>query len=524
MTRPPTRFLRRVALPLAIAALGGAAVLGPAVPAAAVTAVCDVARSALDLNADGYDDAVVGDPYATVAGRAEAGAVVVLYGDGDGRVGEGRRLLITQGSVNGSRVEAGDRFGWAVALDDADGDGCADLLVGSPGETWAGQPAAGIAHLITFTADGRGGPGTGRARVFADREVESGDQFGYAVALLDGGSGSEDAWVAIGAPGEDVGAARDAGAVTTFGYSELGVSDSGYGVQGGSLPGTAEAGDRLGAAVLVTPEEAFVVGAPGDAVRRGGVLVDGAGSVTSWNPLLAGHQVLTQESAGVPGTAEAGDQFGASLAFSESDRRATGPQTLAVGSPGEDVGRVADAGSVTLLDDQPGTDADAFGSLRGLRTLTQDSPGVAGGVEAGDRFGHAVTFVPDTATAATLAVGAPYEDVGTATDAGMVSTVSVVGESRQGVAGPGYTESSPGTPGTVARGNRFGLAVSAIEGRNESLLAVASPYQQAGSVFVVARSGGVDRPRAWLPGRGDVPALTSGRFGWALSGRNSQEG
>ena len=44
-----------------------------------------------DLNADGFTDAVVGDPYATVSGQAGAGRVVILYGDSDNKVGQGAR-------------------------------------------------------------------------------------------------------------------------------------------------------------------------------------------------------------------------------------------------------------------------------------------------------------------------------------------------------------------------------------------------------------------------------------------------
>ena len=47
--------------------------------------------SVIDYNGDGYDDAAVGDPYATVNGQCQAGAVTVLFGDADGRIGEGAR-------------------------------------------------------------------------------------------------------------------------------------------------------------------------------------------------------------------------------------------------------------------------------------------------------------------------------------------------------------------------------------------------------------------------------------------------
>jgi hypothetical protein len=83
-----------------------------------------------------------------------------------------------------------------------------------------------------------------------------------------------------------------------------------------------------------------------------------------------------------------------------------------------------------------------------------------------------------------------------------------------------YTESSAGTPGTVARDNRFGLTVAAIRGRGETVFTVASPYQKAGSVFLVDQR---ERTRSWVPGAGGVPTLTGGRFGWSVSGLGSQE-
>lgn len=49
---------------------------------------CNFTHSRNDLNGDGFDDTVVGDPYATVNGKAEAGSITVLFGDADGRIGE----------------------------------------------------------------------------------------------------------------------------------------------------------------------------------------------------------------------------------------------------------------------------------------------------------------------------------------------------------------------------------------------------------------------------------------------------
>ncbi len=50
-----------------------------------------------DFNGDGLSDTVVADPYATVNGKAQAGRVIVLYGDADGLIGEGARGVIYSG-------------------------------------------------------------------------------------------------------------------------------------------------------------------------------------------------------------------------------------------------------------------------------------------------------------------------------------------------------------------------------------------------------------------------------------------
>ncbi|MFD7242184.1 FG-GAP and VCBS repeat-containing protein [Streptomyces massasporeus] len=85
-----------------------------------------------DVNGDGYRDAVLPAPGANVAGKAEAGAVVVLYGAKSG-LSTSRRAVITQNSP-GLPGTAGteDRFGAATATADLNRDGYADLVVGAP--------------------------------------------------------------------------------------------------------------------------------------------------------------------------------------------------------------------------------------------------------------------------------------------------------------------------------------------------------------------------------------------------------
>ena len=119
-----------------------------------------------------------------------------------------------------------------------------------------------------------------------------------------------------------------------------------------------------------------MVGAPGDVVNG----KKGAGSVTAvsrWSK----QRVITQNTSGVPGTAETGDHFGASLASEQFPPTAEFNQ-LAVGAPGEDLGTAKDAGSVTVLKRYDTTTYPAI-------SITQSTKGVAGSAETGDRFGAA---------------------------------------------------------------------------------------------------------------------------------------
>ncbi|MET1006669.1 MAG: VCBS repeat-containing protein [Propionibacteriaceae bacterium] len=514
----------RVPAILTISGLAAAACLAWPAPVAYAAVTCS-STSASDLNGDGYDDAVVGDPYATVNGKAGAGVIVVLYGDQDGRIGEGKRAVYSQASVPGSNVESGDHFGWSVDLADVTDDGCADILVGSPDEDWDGHADAGIAHVISFTPDGKGGLGTPRARVLdqgdVDGTVEVGDQFGYAVALNDFYGGDE-AFGAVSAPGEDLQGVSDAGVVNTFDYLEAPLHAQqraqGQVAEAGSLPGRAEAGDRFGASLIITPlevtdghdwgvEPSFLAGAPGDTVMRGSTAIDNAGSITLWDPVTGYRRQLTQDSPGVAGAAEAGDQFGSSVAASETS--STGHRVVAVGAPREDVGRVVDAGSVTVFSDVKRA------GLQGRAAVSQDTSGFDGTAESGDRFGQVVALRSGSATTVRLGVGAPYENVGSVKDSGMVGIADIALSTGAITSVGSYTENSAGTPGTVATSNRFGSTVTALQGQNESVLTISSPYQKAGSVVVVDAE---DRTRSWVPGKGGVPSLTSGRFGWSVTG------
>lgn len=249
----------------------------PAHSAPAKAVACGSATSTLDVNGDGYDDAVVGNPYATVNGKNQAGTITVLFGDADCRIGEGARMVLNQGSFPGSTVEAGDHFGWSVSIGNLNGVGAADILVGSPGEDWGGHVDAGIVHVISFDPDGT------PTAIVVDQSmvtgvVEAGDAFGSSTAVI--GAAGDFTAGAIGAPGEDTGTRKDVGEVDSilFLFGDLYGGDK---IREGksTVPGAPTAGDRFGTSLLFTNlyarsstgpahlESALLVGAPGETVN-----------------------------------------------------------------------------------------------------------------------------------------------------------------------------------------------------------------------------------------------------------------
>ncbi len=152
---------------------------------------------------------------------------------------------------------------------------------------------------------------------------------------------------AFGAPGEN----NDAGVVNTTESLGSGTARSTSRARAG-FPGQFRAGDRFGEAITflgllarwTSDEDWYLyVGAPGDLIN-GHASAGSVTAVANFGP----SRVYTQNTAGVPGTAETGDRFGASLTSSEVPPLPD-PRTLAIGAPGEDVGSVKDAGSVTVL-------------------------------------------------------------------------------------------------------------------------------------------------------------------------------
>ncbi|WP_369244422.1 FG-GAP-like repeat-containing protein [Streptomyces sp. R41] len=383
-----------------------------------------------DFNGDGYRDLVVGAPYAANGSVEEAGAVVVLYGAASS-VSTTRRAVITQATsgIPGD-PEEWDAFGTTVASADLDRDGYADLLVGTPDEgvggknsrgsvtvVWGGpsglqggtsiSPPAGYGDgrtycgfgmsLATGDMDGDGDPEvgigsrcegasyggpftrTGKA-AYSYRDSYFGETRGVVMGDVNGDGKAEQFWL----PGATTGDLR--GPVSFYhgagdgdsappGLTKLPYAD-GHTGQIGDING-----DGYGDLVTGIADDDSLLNATG-AAHRGGeiqVLYGSAQGITADQR----PKVFHQDTAGVPGTAEDGDQFGQSL--SVGDVNADGYADVLVGSPSEAVGTRVYAGTAVLL----------RGSASGLTTAkavgyTQDTAGVPGTAESGDLFGAAV--------------------------------------------------------------------------------------------------------------------------------------
>jgi hypothetical protein len=268
------------------------------------------------------------------------------------------------------------------------------------------------------------------------------------------GDGADD--LAVGVPLENVGSVAAAGAVNVLYGSPAGLSGTGSQLFTQNTQGvgsSAEEGDLFGW-TLATGDfngDTFAdlaVGVPGESV--GSVAAAGAVNVLFGSPAGlsgTGSQLFTQFGS----NPEFDDEFG--LALAAGDFNTDTFADLAVGAPFENVGSIADAGAVSVL---PGS---ATGPTTTNAQLFTQS--VGSNPETDDTFGFALAAGDfNTDTFADLAVGAPFENVGSIADAGAVSVLPGSATGLTTTNAQLFTQDSPGVGSSAEEVDLFGFGLA----------------------------------------------------------------
>lgn len=421
-----------------------------------------------DFDADGFDDLAIGIPGEKLGNTPDTGMVYVLRGSPTGLTTVRSRAL-RQGTAGiGGGSESGDRFGWALATGNFDGDAANghsidDLAIGVPGEDLDGKRDGGLIHVL----EGNAGAGLfGKNQSISQNtpglegDIEGGERFGYSLASGNW-NGDSVLDLAVGSPYEGIAGRPEEGVV----FSMMG--DPGRGID----PETAQfmsqdtifqkaeghamehfgyalaAGDFNRASPREKKYDDLAIGVPGDLPADSGAVNIVFGTEHGFE--FQGEKWFQGKAASgggaVLGAKEAGDQFGAALIANDFD--GNGVADLAIGVPGEDSDSGNDVGGVHILASN-GTDLDP--NLVANQFVTQDTPNVPGRNESGDMIGAALgssDFGSDGR--AELMIGCPGEDLGSRFDAGVAI---VIGVSRPELIG----QSSRGVDGDPESGDRFG--------------------------------------------------------------------
>lgn len=198
-----------------------------------------------DINRDGYDDLVTGEPHSPDDGgeSMSGGMVGVYYGSADGPAGQGGPgtppVWWTQNSAGvPGASEQGDGFGTDLSVGDSNGDGYADVAIGVAGEDIGAVADAGAVTVLRGSVNGMTSTGAwsvnqGTANV--PGAVEKGDKFGGQVSFTDPNDDGRFGLLAS-APGENT----NDGYVWVFSAGSSGLTTSGswnYGASAfGGLP------------------------------------------------------------------------------------------------------------------------------------------------------------------------------------------------------------------------------------------------------------------------------------------------
>jgi hypothetical protein len=417
-----------------------------------------VALATGDFNGDGLADVAVGNPTESIGTKQNAGIVSIMYGQ---RTAPYLRLIpgaldrLTQDTPDiPGTMEDGDQFGLSLASGDFNTDGYADLAIGSPGESVGTLQRAGGVLVVYGTAAGV--TASGSQFITQDSgnlagNAETGDTFGWSVAV-----------------GDVTGDSRDDLAIVSAGEAVAGVANANGSVH--LVPGSAT-GLNVNASTIAHVGNAategqwrsvvvgrFHGGAYADVVvaaenRRGaakksGALVSIRGSAAGLVP--TNTQLIDQSSPAIPDGNEEDDYFGGSLAVGDIDGDTY--TDLAVGDLREDSG----SGGVVLL--RGGT----AGLLSAPGTwVSENTAAIAANAQAAEGFGYGLRILDVTGDGKPeVLVSAPWEDSSAQSGTLFILDVDVSGE---GFAVTGSRRVGRDDLGTISH---YGLGVPIAGGAN----------------------------------------------------------
>lgn len=452
-----------------------------------VTAPAPVRDLTADFNKDGFEDTVIGSPGEDNGTLTDGGVVHVLYGGASGPSAKGSQMWSQNSSGIAGSVEKGDRFGEAVATGDLNNDGYDDLVIGVPYEDIGSIKDAGAIHVLLGSASRLRSAGNqlwyqGSSGVPGSDETS--DRFGLTLAIgnFDNSAGDD---VAIGAPGEAIGSAAGAGAVTVLRGGAGGLVTTGaqqWTQNSVGIEATAQAGDGFGASLAAgdlqgDTHDDLAIGTPSDNLSAD------EGSVTLMRGSILGLRPITVTgdffSADGP---QSGDAFGSSVAITDMGGYASvdGYGDLIVGAAGQKLGSSAHAGRVNVTYNDH-SDLPFFGEV-----VDQSSFGF-GSIEAEARFGTTL-HGKNLPGQGVLAVGSPLDNVGSVLDAGSVTVLQSSGVPNDfglfTLTGERYIhQNSSGVPGGVETNDRFGHDVAVLDIDRDAFLdlVIGTPLEGVGS-------------------------------------------
>jgi len=461
--------MRRLSLSLA-AALAASLIPALAGHGAAVASSKAPARTAPgligDFNGDGFADLAVGVPGDVVSGKDEAGAVNVIYGGAAGLTADGNQLWSQDSSGITGTAGTKDHFAEAVAVGDFNGDGFDDLAVGVPDDDPGSVTDAGAVNVIYGSAAGLTSTGNqlwSQDSAGIKGTAQKKDAFGRSLATGDfDGDGFAD--LAVGVPHDSTATVHDVGAVNVIYGSAAGLTSTGnqgWDQDSSGIKGTAESGDLFGRSLAAADFDGdgfadLAAGVPGD---NPGTKND-AGAVnviygTASGLDSSGNQGWTQDSLGIPGTAQAGDNFGYAVAAADFGN---GSQAdLAAGVPGEDLSGATDGGGLNVI----------YGGAAGLSSSgaqywDENTAGIVGGpAGTADNFGNSLAAGDmGNGSQADLAIGVPGKDISLKDKAGAVNVIYGGASGLTTTGNQQWNQDSPNILGTADPGDNFGYSVA----------------------------------------------------------------